>query len=90
MVNLPLMEAPAVDYGPDEAEMVRYRAEGTERALALDNRGPVRFDDDGGWSPTILDAYARSRVLRLRGGARAGGAGGPRGRRRRPAGPGCR
>ena len=57
-VNLPLVEAPAVDYGPDEAAMVRYRAEGTERALGLDNRGPIRFDDDGALDPAILDAYS--------------------------------
>lgn len=59
MVNLPLVEAADVDYGDDEASMVRYRAEGTERALALDNRGPITFDDDGNLDPAILDAYAR-------------------------------
>lgn len=60
MVNLPLLDAPAVDYGPDEAAMVRYRADGTERALALDNRGPIRFDDDGRLDRAILDAYSRN------------------------------
>ena len=59
MVNLPLAEAPVVDYGEDEAAMVRYRAEGTERALMLDNRGPIRFDADGNLDPAILDAYSR-------------------------------
>lgn len=59
MVNLPLLDAPPVDYGPDEAEMARYRAEGTERALAIDNRGPIRFGDDGELDPAILDAYSR-------------------------------
>ena len=56
---LPLVEAPTVDYGPDEAAMVRYRAEGTQRALGLDNRGPIRFDADGNLDPAILDAYSR-------------------------------
>ncbi len=59
MVNLPLLEIPAVDYGPDEAEMVRYRTDGTARALAMDNRGPIRFGPDGGLDPAILDAYSR-------------------------------
>jgi hypothetical protein len=58
-IELPLMEAPEVDYGADEPAMVRYRAEGTERALAMDNRGPVRFDADGALDPSILDAYQR-------------------------------
>ena len=58
-VNLPLLEGPAVDYGDHEEAMARYRAEGTERALALDNRGPIRFDADGGLDPAILDAYRR-------------------------------
>ena len=57
MVNLPLMQAPEVDYGEDEPAMERYRREGTERALALDNRGPIRFDGDRRLDPAILDAY---------------------------------
>ena len=32
---LPLIDAPPVDYGPNEEAMVRYRTEGTERARAL-------------------------------------------------------
>ena len=48
-----------VDYGPDEAAMVRYRAEGQERAMALGNRGPIRFDGQGNLHPDILDAYWR-------------------------------
>jgi hypothetical protein len=38
-VNLPLLDIAPADYGPDEAEMVRYRAEGTARALAMDPPG---------------------------------------------------
>ena len=56
---LPLFAAPPVDYGPDEAAMVAYRAAGTERALELDNRGPIRFDRNGALDPAILDAYDR-------------------------------
>ena len=57
MVTLPLLEVPIVDYGDDEAAMVRYRREGEARAAALGNRGPIRFDDDGRLDPAILDAY---------------------------------
>jgi hypothetical protein len=59
MVNLPLPEVSAADYGDDEEEMARYRAEGTARALAMDNRGPIRFGADGKLDPAILDAYSR-------------------------------
>ena len=59
MVDLPLVEAPAVDYGDAEDAMVRYRREGTERARTLDNRGPISFGEDGTLDPAILDAYSR-------------------------------
>lgn len=49
----------AVDYGDDEAAMERYREEGTRRALAMDNRGPIRFDAEGRLDPAIRDAYRR-------------------------------
>ncbi len=39
--------------------MARYRAEGEQRAGALGNRGPLRFDADGKLDPAILDAYSR-------------------------------
>ena len=39
--------------------MVRYRETGTERALAMDNRGPIRFGADGALDPAILESYAR-------------------------------
>lgn len=59
MVNLPLPDVPIVDYGADEAEMVHYREAGTKRALALDNRGPIRFDAAGKLDPVIVDSYSR-------------------------------
>ncbi|MCG8546826.1 MAG: phytanoyl-CoA dioxygenase family protein [Alphaproteobacteria bacterium] len=59
VVNLPLLDLPPTDYGSDEAAMTRYREEGTARALALDNRGPIQFDSDGKLDPAILDAYSR-------------------------------
>lgn len=39
--------------------MVEYRRQGTERALALDNRGTIRFDEDGRLAPDIVDSYHR-------------------------------
>ncbi len=59
MVNLPLLDVPVSDYGADEDAMVAYRADGERRALALDNRGPIRFDEQGRLDPAILDAYGR-------------------------------
>jgi len=60
MANLPLIKVPIVDYGPDEPAMARYRKEGEERALKLNNRGPLRFDASGKLDSAILDAYTRN------------------------------
>jgi len=59
MANLPLKTVPIVDYGPDEAAMVRYRTAGRQRALALGNRGPICFDTNGDLDSKILEAYSR-------------------------------
>ncbi|HZQ56907.1 MAG TPA: phytanoyl-CoA dioxygenase family protein [Acidimicrobiales bacterium] len=59
MTKLPLLEGPAVDYGEDERAMARYRRDGEARALALDNRGPLRTDRDGRLDLGFLDAYWR-------------------------------
>ena len=59
-VNLPLLEVSGADYGDDEAAMVDYRADGTARAMAMDNRGPIRYDANGKLHPDILDAYSRA------------------------------
>ncbi len=48
---------PIVGYGEHEDAMVAYRAAGTERAMSLGNRGPLRFDEEGRVSADILDAY---------------------------------
>lgn len=47
----------AIDIDADEAARAAYYAEGEARALALPNRGPIRFTDDGQVHPDILDAY---------------------------------
>jgi hypothetical protein len=59
MSKLPLIDAPEADYGSEERAMVRYREDGTRRALALGNRGPMRFDASGRVASDILDAYSR-------------------------------
>jgi hypothetical protein len=59
MAELPLQHVPIVDYGTEEAAMVRYRADGERRAMALGNRGPIRFGADGKLDPAILGAYLR-------------------------------
>ncbi len=52
------IDACAAHYG-DEAEAVReYLVQGQARALALPNRGPLRFDDAGHIHPEILEAYS--------------------------------
>ena len=58
--KLPLVQVPIVDYGADESDMVASRERGTARALELDNRGPIRFGDDGRLHPEIMDSYSRN------------------------------
>ena len=57
--KLPLVQVPIVDYGSAESDMASYREDGTNRALQLDNRGPIRFGDDGHLHPEIIEAYSR-------------------------------
>lgn len=52
------IEACAAHYG-DEADAVRkYLIDGQARALALPNRGALRFDESGNIHPDILTAYS--------------------------------
>jgi hypothetical protein len=51
------MSAFSSDYGPHEDAMRAYRDAGTRRAMALPNRGPIRFNADGTLDQAILDAY---------------------------------
>ena len=57
MARLPLAEVPIVDYGPEQAAMERYRADGERRAAALGNRGPIRFDAGGKLARDVLESY---------------------------------
>jgi len=45
------------DYGPEEAAMQVYLRQGEARAMALGNRGPIRFGPDGKLDPAILASY---------------------------------
>jgi hypothetical protein len=49
----------AVDAAAEAAAMADYLAEGERKAMALGNRGPIRFTADGRLHPEILEAYWR-------------------------------
>jgi hypothetical protein len=53
------IEACAALYGEHADAMRDYLLQGERRALALDNRGPIRFDADGRLAQDILDSYSR-------------------------------
>ena len=53
------IDACAAHYGDDAEAMRQYLLEGEQRALQLDNRGPIRFDEDGKLAGDIVDAYSR-------------------------------
>ena len=46
------------DVEAERLSQAEYFAEGTRRALALGNRGPIRFEADGRLHHEILDAYS--------------------------------
>jgi ectoine hydroxylase-related dioxygenase (phytanoyl-CoA dioxygenase family) len=49
----------AADYGTEELAMRGYCLDGERRAMALGNRGPIRFTSGGALHPEILEAYWR-------------------------------
>jgi ectoine hydroxylase-related dioxygenase (phytanoyl-CoA dioxygenase family) len=51
--------ATAASYGAQEGAMQAYFGEGEARAMALGNRGPIRFTAEGALDPAILAAYRR-------------------------------
>jgi ectoine hydroxylase-related dioxygenase (phytanoyl-CoA dioxygenase family) len=57
-MNKPVAEFVA-DYGSEEAAMQAYCEAGEARALALGNRGPIRFTAEGDLHPEIREAYSR-------------------------------
>ena len=59
MTALPRLNSARSDYGEHQDAIVRYREEGTQRALAMANRGPLTFDENGNVAQPILDAYSK-------------------------------
>ena len=57
MVNAPAAAQFEVDLGAEKEAIERYREEGTKRALAMDNRGPLVLDENGRLAQDILDKY---------------------------------
>ncbi len=53
------IEACAAHYGDDADAMREFLLAGHERAMELDNRGPIAFDDQGNLEPHILAAYRK-------------------------------
>jgi len=53
------IEACAAHYGEDAEAVKQYLIDGQARALALPNRGPIHFDDNGTIHPDILSAYSK-------------------------------
>lgn len=49
----------AAHYGNDAEAMHSYLTEGERSAYALDNRGPIRFDEEGNLAADILSAYSK-------------------------------
>ena len=47
------------DYGEHEADMAAYRKAGEARAMALGNRGPIRYNNNGSLHDDIAEAYWR-------------------------------
>lgn len=52
------IDACAAHYGADAQAVKTYLIEGQARALALPNRGPLKFDANGDIHPDILSAYS--------------------------------
>ena len=53
------IEACAAHYGKDANAMKSYLLEGQRKALAMDNRGPLKFEADGSLATHIKDAYSK-------------------------------
>jgi len=57
--NIKSIEACAAHYGADEEAMKAYLIAGEKQALAMDNRGPIKFDKNGRLAKEIRDAYSK-------------------------------
>ena len=54
------IEACAAYYGDEADAMKAYLINGEKNALALGNRGPITFDENGNLSSTIKEAYSKN------------------------------
>jgi len=54
------IEACAAYYGDEAEAMKAYLINGEKNALALGNRGPIAFDENGNLSSTIKEAYSKN------------------------------
>jgi hypothetical protein len=54
------IEACAAYYGDEADAMKAYLINGEKNALALGNRGPIAFDENGNLSSTIKEAYSKN------------------------------
>ena len=54
------IEACAAYYSDEADAMKTYLINGEKNALALGNRGPITFDENGNLSPTIKEAYSEN------------------------------
>lgn len=52
------IEACAANYGENADAMRKYLLSGEQKALELDNRGPIRFDENGRLAEDIKTAYS--------------------------------
>jgi hypothetical protein len=52
------IDACAAHYGKEAEAMKSYLLAGQAKALALSNRGPIKFDANGNIHPEILEAYS--------------------------------
>ena len=53
------IEACAAHYGDDADAMRTYLLEGHNRAIGMDNRGSIEFDEHGQLAASILEAYSK-------------------------------
>lgn len=53
----PQIASASANYGDQELAMQAYLTQGEARAFALDNRGPVRYTDEGAIHPDIVARY---------------------------------
>ncbi|MBU3003803.1 phytanoyl-CoA dioxygenase family protein [Paraglaciecola arctica] len=62
MVSLDIqksIDACAAHYGEQASQMKQYLLEGQKKALELENRGPIKFDNHGNLHSDILETYSK-------------------------------